>query len=175
MTRRRQVLTAVAVAVLAAAGGFGLHQWRAIGNETAEAARAILSARIPDLDGRERTLSEWTGKVLVVNYWATWCAPCREEIPMFVRMQDRYRDRGLQFVGIAIDRPEPVARFAEEYRINYPLLIGRIETVELSRKAGNRAGGLPFTMVFDRRGRLAGTALGEVKEPKLEAILAALW
>lgn len=94
---------------------------------------------------------------------------------MFVRLQEKYRDRGLQFVGIAIDQRKPVERFAQEFRINYPLLIGRIDAVELSRRAGNRAGGLPFTIVLDRRGRVAGAVLGELKERKLEGMLASLW
>lgn len=173
--RRRRIIVAAAVAAVAAAAGFGLNLWRVSGDADADAAQAILAARLPDVTGREQALAQWQGKVLVVNYWATWCAPCREEMPMFVRLQDKYRDRGLQFVGIAIDQREPVARFAQELGINYPLLIGGIDTIELSRRAGNRAGGLPFTLVFDRRGRLAGTALGELKEAKLEAMLAPLW
>jgi len=168
-------MLAATVAVVAAAAGFGLNLWRVSGEVAADAAQAILAVRLPDVAGREQALAQWQGKVLVVNFWATWCAPCREEMPMFVRLQEKYRDRGLQFVGIAIDQREPVARFAQELGINYPLLIGGIDTVELTRRAGNRVGGLPFTLIFDRRGRLASTTLGELKEGKLEAILGPLW
>jgi thiol-disulfide isomerase/thioredoxin len=174
VTRRRKIVLAAVVAVAAAGAGFGANWWRVSERPDADAAGALLATRLPDLEGREQALSQWQGKVVVVNFWATWCAPCREEIPMFVRFQDRYRSRGLQFVGIAIDRRDPVARFAQEYQVNYPLLMGHIDTLELSRKIGNRAGGLPFTLVFDRRGRLAGTALGELKEARLEALLASV-
>ena len=84
------------------------------------------------------------GRVLVVNFWATWCAPCREEIPGFVRLQERYGPRGLQFVGIAFDQPDKVAEFGREFRVNYPLLLGGLDTMELLRDAGNRAGVLPY-------------------------------
>lgn len=174
MTRRRTFVVAALVAVAAAAAGFGASRWLAQGRADAEAVRALLATRLPDLQGREQALAQWQGKVLVVNFWATWCAPCREEIPMFVRFQDQYASRGLQFVGIAIDRRDPVERFAAEYKINYPLLLGRIDTIDLTRQIGNRAGGLPFTLVFDRGGRLAAAALGELKEARLEALLASV-
>jgi len=109
--------------------------------------------------------------VLVVNYWATWCAPCREEIPGFVRLQERYGSRGLQFVGIAIDQPDKVAEFASELRINYPLLLGGLEIIELLRQAGNRAGVLPYTLVIDRKGNLVSREPGGLKEVRLESLI----
>ena len=107
----------------------------------------------------------------MVNFWATWCAPCREEIPGFVRLQERYGARGLQFVGIAIDQPDKVAEFAREFRINYPLLIGGLETMELLRQVGNRAGVLPYTLVIDRKGNLVSREPGGLKEARLESII----
>ncbi|MDH5535022.1 MAG: TlpA family protein disulfide reductase, partial [Betaproteobacteria bacterium] len=88
-------MLAATVAVVAAAAGFGLNLWRVSGEVAADAAQAILAVRLPDVAGREQALAQWQGKVLVVNFWATWCAPCREEMPMFVRLQEKYRDRGL--------------------------------------------------------------------------------
>lgn len=90
---------------------------------------------------------------------------------MFVRLQQRHGARGLQFVGIAIDQRDKTAEFAREFGINYPVLMGDIAAVELSRRAGNRAGALPFTLVFDRQGRLAATHLGDLKEAKLESLV----
>jgi thiol-disulfide isomerase/thioredoxin len=110
----------------------------------------------------------------VVNLWATWCEPCREEIPAFVRLQDKYRARGLQFVGIAIDRRDPVQAFVREFGMNYPVLLGGIETVEMSRRAGNRVGALPFTIIIDRNGKIAGTELGGINEARLEGIIESL-
>ena len=75
---------------------------------------------MPDVEGREQALGQWQGKVLVVNFWATWCAPCREEMPEFVRAQAELGGKGLQFVGIAVDQADKVRQFAQEIGINYP-------------------------------------------------------
>ena len=175
MNRRRFWLTSAAVGAVAAAGGYGLKLWwdaATSGDDTNPAAvRALLAARLPDLKGENQALESWRGRVLVINFWATWCAPCREEIPEFVRMQERYRGQGLQFVGIAIDQPQKVADFARELGINYPILIGGLDTLALMREAGNRAGVLPFTLVLNRQGTVASRHPGGLKESKLEAII----
>lgn len=173
MTRRGQVVFLVAVAIAAALAGFGAHHlWRL--SDTARPEDALMAARLADLEGRQQTLDQWRGKVLVVNFWATWCAPCREEIPAFVRLQEKYRTDGLQFVGIAIDQPEKVQAFSREFGINYPLLLGGIDTIEISRQAGNRIGALPFTLVLDRNGRIVSRELGKVRETELETRLKSL-
>ena len=135
------------------------------------AVERVLSVRVADVKGGTQNLEQWRGQVLVVNYWATWCAPCREEIPGFVRLQERYGSRGLQLVGIAIDQPDKVAEFASEFRINYPLLLGGLETIELLRQVGNRAGVLPYTLVIDRKGNLVSREPGGLKEARLEGII----
>jgi thiol-disulfide isomerase/thioredoxin len=135
------------------------------------AVERVLKSRVTDIQGADQSLEQWRGRVLVVNYWATWCAPCREEIPVFVRMQERYRERGLQFVGIAIDQPAAVAAFAKEFQINYPLVLGGVDAIELLRQVGNRAGVLPYTLVIDRKGNLASREPGGVKEARLEKLI----
>ena len=127
----------------------------------------MLEAAFADLAGTPQRLDQWRGKVLVVNFWATWCPPCLKEIPEFIRMQNRYREQGLQFVGIAVDQPDRVAAFADEMRFNYPVLVGALEAVVLLRALGNQHGGLPFTVVFDRSGAIVATELGAFDEPKL--------
>jgi len=176
VTRGRAVALFVAVAIASAAVGYALNRWWAgssiAGREEPGAiAEAVFAARLTDLTGGVQTLAPWRGRVLVVNFWATWCAPCREEIPVFVRMQERYGGQGLQFVGIAIDHAGPVAEFAREFQINYPLLLGGLETLELVRRAGNRAGVLPHTLIIGRSGRVAASELGALKEPRLEALV----
>ena len=179
MNHRRFWLTSAAVGTVAAAAGYGLNLWldaTATGDAGNPAAvQALLAARLPDLNGKSQALESWRGRVLVVNFWATWCAPCREEIPEFVRMQDRYRGQGLQFVGISIDQPDKVRDFAREFGINYPLLLGGPETLVLMREAGNRVGVLPFTLVLDRQGNVASRHPGALKEAKLEGILRPLF
>jgi len=142
---------------------------------TASAAGGLMSTRLPDIDGRPQALEQWRGKVLVVNFWATWCAPCREEIPVFMKVQDKWSARGLQIVGIAIDDTDKVRPYIAELRINYPILVGGLDGIELARQAGNRLGGLPFTVVFDRKGGAVHSQLGGVNQQKLEALLEPLF
>lgn len=170
--RRKQALLVAMVAVLAAGGGYGVYRWQH-GDAAAVAgppgaAQAIFAASFDDLSGQRQPLSRWRGKALVINFWATWCEPCRIEIPRFVKLQSRYSAQGLQFIGIAIDGRDKVADFARKAGINYPVLIGQVDGVDLSRKAGNHLGGLPYTVLVDRRGRVVSTHLGEVKFDHLE-------
>lgn len=176
MTRsdKRRVLLFATVVILAGAAGTLFNIWRMGSAGDDGAAAAVMATRLPDLQGRPQSLSQWRGKVLVINLWATWCTPCREEIPAFVRLQDKYRARGLQFVGIAIDQRDPVQAFAREFGMNYPVLLGDVKTVEMSRRAGNHIGALPFTLVIDRNGKIVGTVLGTIKEDKFQGIIESL-
>jgi thiol-disulfide isomerase/thioredoxin len=167
-----------AVAVASAAAGLAFHLgWRerTVAESDQHHPKAVVeqiySTRLADLKANLQPLEQWRGRVMVVNFWATWCAPCREEIPGFVRLQARHGARGLTFVGIAIDQPGNVADFAREFGINYPVLIGGPEALDLLRRAGNRAGVLPFTLVIDREGNLVSRQPGGVKEDALEGII----
>jgi thiol-disulfide isomerase/thioredoxin len=177
--RPHAIAWVAAVAIVSAAAGAAYHWWSCGGDEE-RAARAravadsVFSARLTDLQGGAPTLEQWRGQVVVVNFWATWCAPCREEIPGFVRLQERHGPRGLQFVGIAFDQPDKVAEFAREFRMNYPLLVGGVETMELLRQAGNRTGVLPYTLVIDRSGNVVSREPGGLKEAKLEGLIQSL-
>jgi len=160
------------VAVSGLVAGYWLYPWnRGVTPNTGNVAE-LMAATLPDMDGKSQALAQWRGKVIVVNFWATWCPPCLEEIPEFVRMQKKLGPRGLQFVGIAIDNRDKVREFAAKFGINYPILIGEMEGIELVRRAGNDRGGLPFTVIVDRKGRLLGTELGGLNEQKLTAIVA---
>ena len=169
--KARAVGIVAVVAGLSAAAGAAYHLWSRGSDEQAAAVERVLQARVVDVQGASQSLEQWRGRVLVVNYWATWCAPCREEIPVFVRMQERYGARGLQFVGIAIDQPDKVAEFAQEFRVNYPLVLGGVDSIELLRQVGNRAGVLPYTLVIDRKGNLVSREPGGVKEARLEQLI----
>ena len=167
-------LVAAGIILAAAAGGAGVAVYQAYGPPQrvapggAGATDVLPDFTFPDLSGRTRQGTEWTGEVLVLNFWATWCPPCREEIPLFVDYQERYGEAGLQFVGIAVDEPVAVRDFADTHGVNYPMLIGETDAVELSKRLGNRFSGLPFTVVFDREGRVRFRQPGEMTRSMIE-------
>jgi len=178
---RREVLILGAAGLAAAAAGFlaGPLALRSTGRNgageaagTADMDIALRSAAFPDLAGQTRTLGEWRGRVLVCNFWATWCAPCREEIPMFMAVRAKYAASGVEFVGIAVDNPSNVRQFAASFKISYPVLLAEADGLDLMRKLGNIAGGLPYTVVADRQGAIAHRKLGALKRDDLEGILA---
>lgn len=135
---------------------------------------AIYSARFLDTGGNPRSLGQFEGRVVVVNFWATWCTPCREEMPAFVRLQERWAGRGVQFVGLAADEPDKVARFGRELAINYPLWTGDPDVMPLSKRLGNRLGVLPHTVILDRQGKVVDSRIGIYEESALEARFATM-
>ena len=135
---------------------------------------SLANAKFVDLQGSPRSLAEWRGKWLVANFWATWCAPCLEEIPLLMATRRLRVGKGLEIVGIAIDQEAKVAQFAAKMQIDYPILVAGADGLELIRTLGNRSGGLPFTVFLDRTGRIAQNKLGVLRQPELDAILAAL-
>lgn len=181
MTKGINIAVLAAVMVCAAAAGYYLRESTSdkdvLGGEKTELStqrsRELPPFQLPDLSGVLRRADEWHGQLLVINFWATWCPPCREEIPVFVELQRRYAERGLQFVGIAIDDPGPVAAYVEAVGINYPILIGQLAGIELSKVMGNDSGGLPFTAVVDRRGQIVLANVGVLTAEDAEAVLLA--
>jgi thiol-disulfide isomerase/thioredoxin len=116
-------------------------------------------------------LSQWRGQVVVLNFWATWCAPCREEIPDFVALRTQYRPNGVEFIGIAIDNSASVEQFLQRLPVNYPILIGEGAAHRLARQLGNPSGALPYTIVLDRSGDVVLSHLGRLSRATLESAL----
>jgi thiol-disulfide isomerase/thioredoxin len=177
MARRisnRAVLLAL-VGVLALAAGIYFGRGANFGSGGTKAdGQALLGLSLPDSQGREQAIAQWKGKVLIVNFWATWCVPCREEMPEFVKLQKELGPRGVQFVGIAVDDPAKVREFAAELQLNYPALIGGYGAIELSKSLGNRVGALPYTVILGREGQVSRTQLGPIKPADLRAIISQL-
>lgn len=117
-----------------------------------------------DIDGIPRTVGSWDGKVLVVNFWATWCRPCLREIPMFNRLQAEFGDAGLQFIGIAIDDADAIREFLKVNAVDYPVLAGQQEAVDVAISYGNDVGVLPYTAIVDRAGHIRFVQFGELPE-----------
>lgn len=121
---------------------------------------APLAFDFPDLEGKPRQLKEWHGQVILLNFWAPWCPPCRKEMPALMELQDKYAQRGLTVVGITIDTQAHAEAFATPLGINFPILIGEDGGLELAGTLGNAAGALPYTVVLDRQGSVAYTHRG---------------
>ena len=167
MKRREALLLGGTGAVALAAGALV----GALGIQSASGAARLLSASFVDLGGRTRQLSEWQGRVALFNFWATWCAPCREEMPL---LDAAARKFGFLAVGIGIDSAAKIAAFVANVGVRYEMLVGEAKAIELMKALGNRTGGLPFTVVLDRAGRIAGRKLGPLSAPELERIVAPL-
>ena len=129
---------------------------------------------LPDLDGQMRSISEWDGKVIALNFWATWCPPCLKEVPEFVSLQSRYQAQGLQFIGIALQKPEEVREFVTEHKVNYPILAGELEVIKLAEAYGNHIGALPYTVIIDRNGQIAHVKPGILPTEEAESIISGL-
>jgi thiol-disulfide isomerase/thioredoxin len=166
---RREALILGGVAVAAAAAGFlagPLLLKRSPGGSAALAA-----ATFTDLQGRPRRLDEWRGRIVVVNFWATWCPPCREEIPMLMEVREKFSSNGVEIVGIAIDLAAKVKEYASSMKISYPVLVADAGGLDLVRALGNTAGGLPYTVFVDRQGEAEKSKLGALKQAELEGLL----
>lgn len=134
-----------------------------------QAAPTLEQSRFADLNAKPVTTAAYKGKVTVLNFWATWCGPCREEMPMLNSLRKKLAPKGVEVVGVALDQKEQVEPFVKQLKIGYPILLGNDDTLELMRSLGNKTGGLPYTLVLDRGGKVAATLTGKLDEKKLEA------
>jgi len=161
------------VSGLVAAGALGAGAFVAV-NLYRSRDEILGKARFVDLHGNPRALTEWLGKVVVANFWATWCAPCLEEIPLLMATRRKLAAKSIEIVGIAIDQVDKVKAFAAKLQIDYPVLVADAGALDLVRSLGNQSAGLPFTVFVDRAGRPARTKLGLLRQPELDSILAGL-
>jgi thiol-disulfide isomerase/thioredoxin len=129
---------------------------------------ALYTTQVRSLDGQLISLGQWEGKVLLINFWATWCSPCREEVPHLIEAQKRYSEKGVEIIGIAIDTSERVEPFSRKMGINYSIFLEEERGVTLSKRLGNRAGVLPFTAIIDREGRVAFVAIGAITSKQID-------
>jgi thiol-disulfide isomerase/thioredoxin len=164
----RRALMAL-VGVGAGLGGAGLAWWRLRpGPVLSGAEEAFWAQRYERPEGGELIMADLRGRPLLVNFWATWCPPCIEELPLLNAFAVDHARRGWQVVGLAVDRVEPVRSFLQRLPLSFPVGMAGLAGTELSRTLGNANGGLPFTVVMDRQGRAVHRKIGKVRESDLE-------
>lgn len=131
----------------------------------------LASFQFTDLQDQPRSLQEWQGQLLLVNFWASWCTPCRKEIPMLLEVQEQYATQGFQIVGPAMDEPEVARQMQTVLKINYPVFPGSSEIVQAMDALGDQIGALPFSVLIDAQGRIVMRKSGELhREELVEAI-----
>jgi thiol-disulfide isomerase/thioredoxin len=167
-----------ALLLAAAAGGFLLRSEMQKNNlalsNSADVSVERMAFTLPDLEGTPRDFAEWDGKARIVNFWATWCAPCRREIPLLKATQDKHAADDLQIIGIAVDFTEDVIAYAAEAKFNYPILVGQEDAMAIAESSGVPFIGLPFTLVVTPDGQLLAAHMGEIHAPQIDTIVAEL-
>lgn len=172
----------VALALASAGAGLALSVWLRPAAPVAPAAAGVealavgdrrLDATLPDRDGHRRQLSDWDGKLVVLNFWASWCGPCREEMPMLDAARSRHAAAGVEIIGVAAEEAEPALAFLREHPVAYPILIDAPGTgPDLSLRFGNTRSVLPFNVLIGRDGRVLAQRMGNMNEAAFEAWLA---
>jgi thiol-disulfide isomerase/thioredoxin len=169
---KNTIIFIVAIFV-AGASGFMLHQYihqqQVQQNPVIGTSRPEFAAMDPG--GKLHNINEWDGKLIFLNFWATWCPPCLEEIPGFIELQKAYGSQGLQFVGIALDNKEAVEQYIKTSGMNYPSLLAEIDGIDLAKRYGNDIGGLPYTVIINKNGEIIRTVTGELSKKSAEKIL----
>ena len=162
----------IIAAVLALGGGILVRGFLSPAEQTS--LTSLPDFNLPDVSGNLHSISEWQGKILIINFWATWCPPCRKEIPGFIALQGQYAVYGLQFTGIAIDDQDSVEEYLASIKINYPMLIGGVTGIALAHQLGNSIDAVPFTLVVNRQGQIIHRHPGEFSREQIMEIITPL-
>ncbi len=152
--------------------GLGAYFSNAVSGARPQASDELFASQLPTVpaqpDGAPKSLESYRNKVLVVNFWATWCEPCVKEMPELSALQTELAPQKIGFIGIGIDNPEALAEFAQKYKISYPLYVAGMSGTQLSTQLGNKAGGLPFTVILNKSGEIVKTYRGKLDMVKLK-------
>lgn len=183
MSKIKSTLLMVGLAFAGLASGYVFNQWQydqklAATQVTTNTSTAVSNIRplfkLKDLEDQVRDVKEWDGKVLMINFWATWCPPCRREMPAFIKLQEKYKDKGFTIVGIALDEKQAVIDFTDPMGMNYPILMAEHDGVILSKAYGNDLGVLPYTVIVDRKGNIVHRQRTELSFQQVESMITPL-
>lgn len=179
-----KTLIIILIAAAAAVGGYLLQQnlqqpttEQAIKTHSSETSPVSVVGQLrpdfslPDLEDKQRSISEWDGKIRLVNFWATWCPPCLREMPAFIEMQEQFGDKGFVVLGIAIDYKDTVQEFVDSMGVNYPILYGEMSALELTTLYGNRLGVLPFSVFVGKDNKIISVHNGEITAETIKNVL----
>jgi thiol-disulfide isomerase/thioredoxin len=176
----RRILAGAVVALAAAGGGVLANHWVNRDSDAAYAAQPdahqgavqhLWAAPVTSVDGKPQSLSLLQGHPVVVNFWASWCGPCVEEMPELSQIQREYANKGIQFVGLGVDSEKNIRTFLQKVKVAYPIYVTGFGGADLARTFGNDAGGLPFTVVIDAKGNVRSTKLGQIDPAALRHTL----
>ena len=180
MSKLNSALIMIAMAVAGLMSGYLYNNWQKQQKLSQVNIRSTKPAplatvrplfKLKDLEDKTRDVKEWDGKVLMVNFWATWCPPCRKEIPAFIELQEKYQDKGFQIIGVALDEKQAVIDFTDPMGVNYPVLMAEQEGIKLSKAYGNRLGVLPFTVIVDRKSNIIHRQRTELTYEQVESMI----
>ena len=165
---KRTILLPGLVALISMLAGVLIFQFfNSDSNSTPKASVELTAIPLTNIAGEQSMVGDWRGQILVVNFWAPWCLPCRREIPTLIQLNQSYSSQSVSILGIALDSEDAVRRFADEYQINYPLFLAGNRISMYNAAFGNPSGSLPFTAIVDRQQRIVFRHNGEVSETQL--------
>ena len=171
-TYARVLIVLVVVAVIAVVTSRIVLPWLLSESDVSSlSTQALFAANLPDPSGKTQAVKQWQGKVAVVNFWATWCPPCREEMPELSQLQDKYRGQGVVVLGIAADELDKVNEFSKSMPVSYALLVGDFEGMNLAQSLGNHTGVLPYTVILGTDGHVVKNYFGRINLQQLEQTL----
>ncbi|QWE02735.1 TlpA disulfide reductase family protein [Polynucleobacter sp. JS-JIR-II-b4] len=169
---RRQLIIIVAISLLALLGGVLTSQWiYKTGLASDPAVKAFFANSWQTPDGKTVNTQDWQGKVLVVNFWASWCPPCVEEMPALDKLQQEFLQQNVLFVGIGIDSPSNIREFLSKTPVSYPIVIGGLEGSNLSKQLRNSQGALPYTIIINAKGKASYSKLGKISEDDIRSAI----
>ena len=157
--------------------GFGIRHFflgTQVENGGNSSTQALFAATFPDETGKPQALKNYAGKIVVLNFWATWCAPCREEMPELSKLHSAYQNQNLVVLGLAVDDVAAISDFVKETKVSYPLLAADMQGMEIAALLGNNKGVLPYTVIIKTDGSVAKTYFGRVTQQLLEKTLKTL-
>jgi thiol-disulfide isomerase/thioredoxin len=140
-------------------------------NRNAESTQTLFATTFPDEKGQPQALKQYTGKIVVLNFWATWCVPCREEMPELSALYDAHKNNNVVVLGVAIDDAAAISSFIKDTKVSYPLFAADMQGMEIATNLGNNKDVLPYTVIIKADGSVAKTYFGRITKPLLEETL----